>query len=224
MRRISVISALVLVLAMLAEAQTHYKPQLSIGAHGGVDASMVNFSPSVRQSFLLGANGGLNFRYTEENHFGFIVEANFEQRGWKENFDDAPFEYSRTINYIQIPFMSHIYFGRRHKFFINLGPSISFKLGDSVDSNFNYKDVGSIEGFPIHTSQQYTYPTKGAVDYGISGGLGGEFGINTRNSIYLEARFYFGIGNVLPSGRTDHFGASNPMTLSVSVGYWFRMK
>lgn len=224
MRRVSVIAVFVMLVAMISDAQTHYKAQMSIGAHGGVDVSMVNFSPSVRQSFLLGANGGLNFRYTEENHFGFIVEANFEQRGWKENFDDAPFEYSRTINYIQIPFMSHIYFGRRHKFFINLGPSVSFKLGDSVKSNFDYKNVGSVQGFPIHTSQQYTYSTKGAVDYGISGGLGGEFGINTRNSIYLEARFYFGIGNVLPSGRTDHFGASNPMTLSVSAGYWFRMK
>lgn len=224
MRKLSLLALLLMFVSAVAWAQTHYKAQMSVGVHGGVDASMVNFSPSVRQSFLLGANGGLNFRYTEENHFGFIVEANFEQRGWKEDFDAAPFEYSRTINYIQIPFMSHIYFGRRHKFFINLGPSISLKLGDSVKSNFDYDNVGSVKDFPIHTSQQYGYKTKGAVDYGISGGLGGEFGINTRNSIYIEARFYFGIGNVLPSGRTDHFGASNPMTLSVSAGYWFRVK
>lgn len=221
---LSILSLLIVYMTSTVTAQTHYKAQISVGAHGGVNASMVNFSPSVRQGFLLGANGGLNFRYTEENHFGFLVEANFEQRGWSENFENEPFSYSRTIDYIQIPFMSHIYFGRRHKFFINLGPSISFKLGDSVKSNFDYENVGSVLNFPVHTSQQYSYPTKGKVDYGISGGLGGEFGINTRNSIYLEARFYFGIGNVLPSGRTDHFGASNPMTLSVSAGYWFRVK
>lgn len=204
--------------------QTHYEAQTSLGVHGGVNLSQVMFSPSIRQKFLPGANAGINFRYTEEKHFGFIIEANFEQRGWAENFDDAPFTYSRTINYVQIPFMSHIYFGRRHKFFINLGPSVSFKVGDSVMSNFDYSDVSSVPDFPVHTSQQYGYPTKGTVDFGISGGLGGELGITSKHSIYLEARYYFGIANVLPAGRTDHFKSSNPMALSISLGYWFRMK
>lgn len=219
---------LMMLMAMLSVApgigQTHYEAQMSLGVHGGVNLSQVMFSPSIRQTFLPGANAGINFRYTEEKHFGFIIEANFEQRGWAENFDEAPFSYSRTINYVQIPFMSHIYFGRRHKFFINLGPSVSFKTGDSVKSNFDYSNVGSVPDFPVHTSQQYGYPTKGAVDFGISGGLGGELGITRRHSIYLEARYYFGIANVLPAGRTDHFKSSNPMALSISLGYWFRMK
>lgn len=217
-----------MLMAMLSVApgigQTHYEAQMSLGVHGGVNLSQVMFSPSIRQKFLPGANAGINFRYTEEKHFGFIIEANFEQRGWAENFDEAPFSYSRTINYVQIPFMSHIYFGRRHKFFINLGPSVSFKTGDSVKSNFDYSNIGSVPDFPVHTSQQYGYPTKGAVDFGISGGLGGELGITRRHSIYLEARYYFGIANVLPAGRTDHFKSSNPMALSISLGYWFRMK
>lgn len=210
--------------ALSGFGQTHYDAQMSLGVHGGVNLSQVMFSPSIRQKFLPGANAGINFRYTEEKHFGFIIEANFEQRGWAENFDEAPFSYSRTINYVQIPFMSHIYFGSRHKFFINLGPSVSFKIGDSVKSNFDYSDVSSVPDFPVHTSQQYGYPTKGAVDFGISGGLGGELGITRRHSIYLEARYYFGIANVLPAGRTDHFKSSNPMALSISLGYWFRMK
>lgn len=219
---------LMMLMAMLSVAsgigQTHYEAQISLGVHGGVNLSQVMFSPSIRQKFLPGANAGINFRYTEEKHFGFIIEANFEQRGWAENFDEAPFSYSRTINYVQIPFMSHIYFGRRHKFFINLGPSVSFKTGDSVKSDFDYSNVSAVPDFPVHTSQQYGYPTKGAVDFGISGGLGGELGITRRHSIYLEARYYFGIANVLPAGRTDHFKSSNPMALSISLGYWFRIK
>lgn len=210
--------------ALTAAAQTHYKAQMSLGVHGGVDLSQVLFTPSVRQTFLPGANAGLNFRYTEEKHFGFIVEANFEQRGWKESFDGAPFAYSRTVNYIQIPFMSHIYFGRRGKFFINLGPSISFKLGDSTSANFDYGNVSSIPDFPVHTSQQYGYETKAAVDYGISGGLGGEFSLNQKHSLYLEARYYFGLSNMLSAGRADHFKGSNPMTVSISIGYWYRIK
>lgn len=224
MKRIGLSLALLVAFIVPAFTQTHYKAQLSIGAHGGVDLSLVNFSPSVRQTMLPGVNFGLNFRYCEENHFGFIVEANFEQRGWKENFDGEPLSYQRTINYVQIPFMSHIYFGNRYRFFVNLGPSISFKIGDSVKSNFDYNNLSSVPNFPVHTSQQYGYPTKGAVDFGISGGLGGELAINPRNSLYLEARYYFGLANVLPAGRQDHFKSSNPMTLSISIGYWFRMK
>lgn len=225
MRRIlGILLTLVCLSPAVAEAQTHYRSQVSIGAHGGVDLSLVNFSPSVRQSMLPGANFGLNFRYCEEKHFGFIVEANFMQMGWKENFDGHPFSYSRTVNFIQIPFMSHIYFGRRGRFFINLGPSISFKIGDKVNSNFDYNNVASIPDFPVHTSQQYAYPTKATVDYGITGGLGGEFAINRRNALYLEARYYFGIANLIASGRQDHFKGSNPMTLSISLGYWFRIK
>lgn len=209
---------------MSMNAQTHYKAQISLGGHGGLNLSEVLFTPSVTQTFLPGFNFGLNFRYVEEKHFGFIVEANFEQRGWKEDFEGDPFSYQRTINFIQIPFMSHIYFGRRGKFFINLGPSVSFMIGDVVKSNFDYKNVSSIVDFPVHTNQQYSYPTKAKFDYGIQGGLGGEFSINRRNSLFLEARFYFGLANMVSAKRTDHFRGSNPMTLSVNLGYWFRMK
>lgn len=224
MKRVSSMLGAAILCVMPCIAQTHYEAQMSLGIHGGLNLSQVMFSPSIRQKFLPGVNAGINFRYTEEKHFGFIVEANFEQRGWAENFDGEPFSYSRTIDYVQIPFMSHIYFGRRHKFFINLGPSVSFKIGDSIKSNFDYGNVGSISDFPVHTSQQYGYPTKGAVDFGISGGLGGEIGLTRRHSIYLEARYYFGIANVLPAGRTDHFKSSNPMALSITLGYWFRIK
>ena len=69
-----------------------------------------------------------------------------------------------------------------------------------------------------------TMPISQKIDYGISAGLGGEFSLNRRNAIYLEARFYYGLGNIVKSGRTDPFNASNQMSVSLSVGYWFRIK
>ena len=97
---------------MPALAQTHYESKIEIGGHGGANLSMVSFTPGITQGLLPGANGGINFRYMEENHFGFIVELNFEQRGWKEDFEKRPFSYSRTVNYLQLPFLAHIYFGQ----------------------------------------------------------------------------------------------------------------
>lgn len=217
------IVALVLCVGKMS-AQTHYSANIALGVKGGVNFSRVEFTPTVSQSMVAGGNAGIAFRYIEENHFGFILEANWEQRGWKEDFDDAPFNYERTLNYIQIPFLAHIYFGRRGKFFINAGPSVSFFLGESTKSNFDYANVSSVSNFPVHTTYQYGMPVHQKVDYGISGGIGGEFSINRRNSIYLDARFYFGLGNVLKSGRAETLRGSNPMTISISAGYWFRVK
>lgn len=215
---------MVLVCGISVSAQTHYQSRIYVGAHGGVDLSRVNFTPSVSQGFVVGGNAGLNFRYIEEKHFGFIVEANWEQRGWKESFDELPYNYSRTVNYIQIPFLAHIYFGNRGKFFINAGPSISFFVGESTSSNFDYNNVGSIPELNNHISYQYSLPVHHKVDYGISGGIGGEFSINRRNSVYLDARFYYGLSDMLKSGRTEPIRGSNSMSILISAGYWFRVK
>jgi len=207
-----------------AAAQTHYKSRVFFGAHGGVDFSRVTFTPSVPQSFVIGGNAGVNFRYIEENHFGFIVELNWVQRGWKEDFDERPYSYERTANFIQLPFLAHIYFGRRGKFFINAGPSVSLFVGESIKSNFDYHNASNIADLDNHIKYQYDMPVKQKVDYGIEGGLGGEFSITPRHSLYLEARFYYGLGNLLKSGRTEPIRGSNSMTISVSAGYWFRAK
>lgn len=220
------IAIIIISFSIPAKSQTHYRANIAVGVKGGIDLSQIQFTPNVKQGFLIGANAGLCFRYIEENHFGLIAEVNFEQRGWKENFEEYPFEYSRTVNYIQIPFLAHIYFGRRGKFFFNAGPEIGFFIGESTKSNFDYSDIGNVPGFPanIRTTYQYTMPVNGKVDYGISAGLGGEFNINTKNSIYLEGRFYYGLGNVLKSGRAETIRGSNSMSIMISAGYWFRVK
>lgn len=207
-------------------AQTHYTSRVSFGAKGGVDFSRIFFNPSVKQSFKPGATAGLTFRYVEESHFGLIAELNFVQRGWKDNFEEADYKYSRTINYLEIPVLAHIYFGSRGRFFFNAGPQVAFFLGESTSKNFDIDEISHLSGFPYanRTWSQLGMKTNHKVDYGITAGIGGEFFISPRHSLYLEARFYYGLGNVLKSGRTDPFNASNSMTVSANIGYWFRFK
>lgn len=219
---------LTLLNAVTAVAQTHYNSNVAIGVHGGATFSEVFFNPSVRQKFHQGLTGGVMVRYIEENHFGLIAELNFVQRGWSENFEEMPYNYSRTINYLELPVMAHIYFGRRGKFFFNAGPQIGLYLGDSVDANFDPKDIssGDLVDFPYYNrmNDQMAMDITQKFDYGICAGIGGEFNFNRRNSISLEARFYYGLGNIYPSKRADTFSGSNQMTISATVGYWFRIK
>lgn len=207
-------------------AQTHYSSNVSIGARGGIDASHVFFNPSVKQSIPIGATFGFQFRYIEENHFGLIAEIDFSQRGWKENYEKVPLLYRRTINYIDIPVLAHIYFGGRGRFFFNVGPQVSFFLSETTKSNFDYENIADVPDFPYKNRRhdELTLKVAKKVDFGINAGLGGEFSLNRRNAVSLEARFYYGIGNMFDAGHQDPFRASNSMNISVTAGYWFRLK
>lgn len=208
-----------------ASAQTHYSANIALGVKGGADLSRMFFNPSVKQSLKPGAMAGIMFRYIEENHFGLIAELNFEQRGWKENFEGDPFSYERTLDYLQLPVLAHIYFGRRGRFFANVGPVLAVRISDSYKANFDVDKVAEISDFPqYHRTNQYTEPVKQRVDYGICAGLGGEFNLTRRNSLCLEARFYYGLGNLFGSSRKDVFNASNSMAIEFTLGYWFRVK
>lgn len=213
-------------IAFVSSAQTHFASRVDLGVRGGVTLSEVMFKPTIIQKFGLGETFGVTFRYSEENHFGLIAEINFVQRGWAEKFEDLPYKYQRSLNYVEVPIMSHIYFGRRGKFFFNAGPEVSYFIGDKISSNFDYNDTESLPGFSDKNrrTEQLTMEVGNKLDFGIVAGLGGEFGINRRNSIALEARLYYGIGNVMPSGRQDYFSVSNQLSISVAAQYWFRIK
>lgn len=209
-----------------SQAQTHFDSRVDFGARGGVTLSNVMFKPAITSKFGMGYTAGVSFRYSEENHFGLIAEVNLVQRGWAEKFEDLPYSYQRILNYVEVPVMSHIYFGNRGKFFINAGPEIAYYLGDKIKSNFDYLDTSGLEGFhdKNRRTEQLTMAVSQKLDFGIIAGLGGEFSLNRHNSLAIEARLYYGIGNVMPSGRQDTFSLSNQLSIAVTAGYWFRIK
>ncbi|MDE5902641.1 MAG: PorT family protein [Muribaculaceae bacterium] len=229
-RRLSIIAAPVAASALSlcapqAAAQTHYAAQLSVGAKAGMDISRNFFNPSVDQTFKPGALAGVAFRYVEEDHFGIIAELEWIQRGWKESFEDAPYLYERTLSYLEIPVLAHIYFGRRAKFYANIGPLIGLRIGDSVKCNFDTHDTAALPDFPKwHSLTQYDEPIKQRIDYGICAGVGGEYSITPRHSMTVECRFYYGLGNLFGSTRKDNFNASNSMALEFTLGYWLRLR
>lgn len=209
-------------------AQARFAPRIEVGTHGGVTFSRMFFNPSVPQSFRAGGSGGVGVRYIEEKHFGLLAELNFVQRGWRESFDDTPqFQYSRALNYLELPVMAHIYFGSdKGRFFVNAGPQICLLMSESTTANFNPQEIGEIEGFPDtnRSNDQMKMPAENKLDFGISAGLGGELQVGRRNSLYIEGRFYYGLGNIYRSKRTDPFNASNSMTVMATIGWWFRIK
>ena len=220
----------VLVSAPDANAQREYSPNFSIGGRAGFTMSNVSFSPEVHQKMANGLTFGLACRYTEEKIFGLIGEINITQRGWTEDFaeDEAPeFEYTRTLTYVSIPVLTHIYFGsKKFRGFFNLGPEVSFMIGNSIDSNFDYKNYQNVPNFPqgYRTNEQLNMAIDRKFDYGIAGGAGVELILKRKHSIMLEGRYYFGLGNIFKDSKRDFFASSRNNSIEISLKYMLRVK
>ena len=221
--------ALILMMAVtLSEvAQTHYEGSFAVGGKAGVTLSRVNFNPTVQQSMLPGMTAGAMFRYIEEKNFGLIAELNLTQRGWKEAFDDADYSYNHRFTYLELPILTHIFFGKaRAKGFFNLGPELNVMIADGTSANFDYHNAATMDYFVQNTRhiEQMTMKVKNRLDYGICGGAGMEINLNAKQSLLLEGRFYYGLTDVFSSHKTDVFSSSNSMTISVTLGYFYRLK
>lgn len=186
----------------------------------------MSFSPSVKQSWNIGSHGAITFRYSEEKIFGIIAEFGWVQRGWKENFEEHPFSYSRSLTYINLPILTHIYFGsRRFKGFVNLGPQFAYMIGSKIKSDFDYAHTNTVPNFPANRqTEQLWAEVKNKFDYGICAGIGCEFYFRPKHSVVMEGRFYYGLGNIFPASKADTFSASRNMSIEISLGYNFRIK
>lgn len=215
--------------ALTASAQREYSPNFSVGAAAGMTMSRMAFSPEVKQKWANGFTGGVRVRYTEENHFGLVGELNIEQRGWSEDYEElnSQFSYTRRLTYLQMPLMTHLYWGGdKFKVYVNLGPEVGYMIGSSISSNFDYRDYMHIPDFPLHnrTCQQMVLDVSNRFDYGITAGLGLEWFYKQRQSLMLEGRFYYGLGNIFPCTRSDYFSAARGMSLMVTVGWMMRVR
>lgn len=113
---------------------------LAIGINGGVNLSSVSFEPSIKEKTFLTPSFGVTIRYISERYLkmfcGIQAEINYSQRGWKENIDDGTGDtYQRSMNYVEVPLMAHLAFGKDKgygaRFVLNLGPQIGYLLGES---------------------------------------------------------------------------------------------
>lgn len=226
MKRTFIAIIALLVIAITSSAQRQIEPHFYLGGKGGMTISRTNFSPSVPQKMIMGALAGVQVRYSEERHFGIVGELNFEQRGWSESFPETNLKYNRTLNYLQLPVLAHIFFGSdKCRFFINLGPEIGVMIAENTSANFDISNPTREPGFPEwHKHEQYTMPVKNKFDYGISAGLGVELWVKPKHSIFLEGRFYYGLNNIYPAHKKDVFASSQAMSIMVNLGYYFKLK
>ena len=190
-------------------------PEYYLGAQGGVLASMVMFNPTVYQSALKpfwGANAGLVFRYAGHKYCGLQLELNYMQRGWNEPETTTTTAYSRRLDYIELPFMSHIYFGKIVRGYINLGPQIGYLI---------YDNMPAVEEGDL--AYQRITPIANRFDWGVTAGIG-MYARTIAGVWQLEARFNYSLGTNFSSRAGAYFTGSNNMNLSLNFAYLWQIK
>src|SRR5665647_1844543 len=207
MRKLSILIFISISTLVMSQVRLD-KPEMYLGASAGVTESMVIFKPSVSQGYLRGYNGGIVFRYIAEKNVGMQAELNFFQRGWTEKTG----LYSRQLNYIELPFMTHIYIGKKNRVFLNLGPKISYLISENTLKNET-----------TNKETQDTTLVQNPFDYGLCAGLGVLF--NIKGQIYqLDTRVNYGLSDIFSNNKRDYFDTSNNLNVSVNFAWLFQVK
>ncbi len=236
----SFLTALLLLLVVSAKGQVgEHRNDLAVGVNAGYVLNSIGFVPKVTQTMHGGMTAGISARYVCEKYFSTIcsvaAEVNYTSLGWKEKILDpqdqpvinpvtgAAEAYSRNIGYIQIPVFAHLAWGRENKgfqFFFQAGPQFGLYLSESTDSNFNWDERNTTDR-SNKTDEQGTMPVENKFDYGIAGGLGMEYSHPRAGHFQLEARYYYGLGNIYGDSKRDFFGRSNHGSIVIKVAYLF---
>lgn len=205
--------ALACTYTLVAHAQYSYsKPELAIGTNQGVAMlTTVGFNPTVEQDFMLGYTGGISARYIMQKYFGVQAELNYTQRGWKETSTTGEV-FKRRLDYLELPFIAHIYFGKEKvRFFINLGPKIRYLI------NENSTSASSGGGL------QQSLEIENKFDYSIFGGVGLEFRTPKAGYYLIEVRYDYGLGDLFPNRKGDTFSSSNNQAITLGVTFFYNV-
>lgn len=196
------------ILTNLSAQYRKFKSEISIGLTGGKTGSMVYFKPTVDQTYLTGNQFGLIFRYISEKNLGIQTEIDYSQKGW----EDLSGLYARQMNYLEIPFLTHIYAGKKNRFFFNLGPRIAYLIDEKTLFNNNTTNA-----------YRHLQVTSNKLDYGFSGGFGLSFQIK-KQILQLETRASYSMSNFFQDDLSGYYDNSNHLNASVTLGWLFKIK
>lgn len=196
------------------------QPEYYLGIRGGVAANTVMFGPSVPNMYPvhkgcnLSPQGALVFRYLGHKYCGLQIEAAYQQLGWAEREDEHE-TYTRRLHYIEMPFMAHIYLGKKSwRGIFNLGPQIGYCF---------YDDGG--RGEPYTTDGPQYKPIDLRFDWAVTGGAGFHYTHPKVGILEFEARFQYSLGTIFGNSKADHFSEmSNPMVLSANILWLWRVE
>lgn len=177
---------LIILLAILPVAA---QSQLHVGVRGGYSISSVAITPSNKQRAVYDRlfDGGIVFKYFDLQYFGFQGEINVTQRGYRLPLGDEN-HYKRISTYAEVPLFMQIR-AKYNNFFMhfNAGATASYMLNSQHGSDTS--GIYEMNKYNINILRDNPF------DYGLMGGVGIGYDFKF-GTIQVEARFYYGLGDL----------------------------
>lgn len=185
-----------------------------------------------------GATLGVSARYIAQEHFGVILDLTYSSKGYREIFrprngedvrlvglkerrvDFNGVDLDRTISYLEIPLLAHIYFGNKSRAYFNIGPQMSFKLSETDKSVINetQKEILTMSDPRVNQSIETDN-----LDFALHAALGYDLHLE-KVSAMLELRWAYGVYDLYPHSKADWFQRSNTQNLGFVVRVYVPVK
>lgn len=197
--------------------------RFEVGVEGGLGPTFIrgNSKPPAYSDPKIGFTGGFTFQFNLPNIVSLRSGLSYDRKGASEKITETDntgvitgeFSVDRNFDYLTIPVLARISFGKRFKFFTNLGPYIGILLRQTTV-------IEEHTGFPGETTDD-THNFK-RFDIGMSAGIGGGFPVNDRFMITIEARYNLGLYNVSKVPLSNNGSIlTNSTNLIIGVAYCF---
>lgn len=197
----------------IAFSQTdEFKTSYSFGIKQGINYSSVLFNPGLKQGITLGYNGGLVYKFHNERLFGLQLELIFSQKGWTEDLDTISNSYSRKMNYLEIPIITQIIFGKKStKIYVNLGTSFGYLLSEKEEKKINNE---------LYVREYYGEKIDNKFDYSGLGEIGSYFNTSF-GELQIGLRYQISLTDLLEPGEEGDFLNTKNQVWNLSVTWFF---
>lgn len=230
MKKCLLISFCLIGISLLGFGQDKFKSEWNVGVGFGPTFSSMSIVPTstnlnFRTKSIQQFQGGVSVRYISEKNVGLIAELNYSQMGWKTDFRDENLvanQHQHTLNYITIPFLTHIYFGDKVRFFFNAGPQIGIMFSDKEKTNAAFDEwLATPPDSTNFSTDLYGLKAQRKIDYGITVGMGVELRTGVGN-FALEGRYYMGFGDIYDNRKYDPYSRSANRVISAKLTYYIK--
>lgn len=172
----------------------------------------VQFNPTIDQTSQRNLYGGLAFRFLNAKNAGVQFELNYGRRSYREDIDSVSFQ-GRGYEVIELPFMTHVRFGRgKFSTYMHLGSLIDYVIAAEEESFAN--EQLTTEPYNLNPSIDNRW------NYALAGGFGVSYALGP-GLLQAEGRYAYYFGSIEKSLLVTRF--AQPRSVQVSVSYFINL-
>lgn len=202
-----ILFTLCIILGLYSFSNAQRRGDVQFGITAGGNLSYIQNSSYYSNSDILGGfNAGLSADYYFSRMWSLKVEAKYDQKGYANGslYDDQGNDIQDFVNfrlnYVTVPVLASVHFGRQREWYIDFGPYISF-LTSAKTTNYGQLDVKN---------------SFNSTDGGFDFAFGYKVPIAQRAKFFIELGGAAGLANIFSGSYDSTQNVSNNLNVGIN--------